>query len=216
MRNVARSGVMTNFVLHIDADLVPTPSLRNKFREFITKNNLYSRSAARSSTALYVLPVFELRQFQTPVRSKQDLITAINARNARTFLQETCLQCHQPTNYDKWQQESKNATGLSYKVDYVKEWAPFFIAPRFSPMFDERFTSFGHDNLAHVCELQANGYHFYVLNDEFLICNGYRSKNKLTEFERKRRDSRDSFYKGFLQKLRNNGYVGSMYNNCYE
>ena len=46
MRNVARSGVITQWVLHLDADILPTSHLRQKFLHFITNfegNSTYSR-----------------------------------------------------------------------------------------------------------------------------------------------------------------------------
>nr|XP_018669725.1 beta-1,4-glucuronyltransferase 1-like isoform X1 [Ciona intestinalis] len=219
LRNVGRSGALTNFVLHIDADLAPSRSLRGKFKELLKLHNLESGIAARSSKLLFVLPVFELRQFQNPVRTKQELAEAIKERNAIPFLQETCVPCHRPTDYDRWLQSLKsdsNDSEMSYKVDYVKEWTPFFITSKHSPLYDDRFVAFGHDVLANICELQANGYEFHVLTHEFLIHNGYRTKSRMTEFERTRRDDRATFYDKFLQELRENGLVGSMYNNCYD
>ena len=37
MRNIARSGVTTNWVLHLDTEIMPTSTLRNNFLNFIKK-----------------------------------------------------------------------------------------------------------------------------------------------------------------------------------
>nr|CAB3224857.1 N-acetyllactosaminide beta-1,3-N-acetylglucosaminyltransferase-like [Phallusia mammillata] len=216
MRNVARRGALTNYVLHVDADVTPSKGLRQRFLEFARRNSLHEN--LRSSHDVYVLPVFEVRRSSYPVRTKRELLTALEDKNARVLLQEICPQCHKATDSDRWLRSitfsPADEMSISYEVQCTKGWEPYFIASRYSPLYGINFTAYGQDRLSHMCELQAKGYKFKVLNDEFLVYDGYRSKAKITQQEKRRKDESRKFHEMFAANLRRFGYTNEAYNKC--
>ena len=66
-----------------------------------------------------------------------------------------------------------------------------------------------------MCELQANGFKFHVLSDEFLLHHGYRNKATMSQNERSRKEQRTNFYSKFIKVLGKYNYVGSKYSKCY-
>lgn len=65
-----------------------------------------------------------------------------------------------------------------------------------------------------MCELQAQGYNFKVLSDEFLVYDGYRSKSRASEKERKRKEDPKLFRQTFAANLRRFGYTAEVYQTC--
>ena len=57
LRNVARSGVNTEFIYLIDIDTIPSSQLREKFRNFLSDKNLWGNS----ENVVYVTPTFEIK-----------------------------------------------------------------------------------------------------------------------------------------------------------
>ncbi|XP_076817723.1 beta-1,4-glucuronyltransferase 1-like isoform X1 [Clavelina lepadiformis] len=219
MRNVAHKGVITSHVLHIDADLKPTGHLRDRLLEFLKLRTQTNNQYQARQKDLYILPVFEVRHEAGPIRNKTDLFSAFEKRQARPYMQELCPQCHKATNHELWfrSSSSTNITALhtSYTVRNIREWEPYFVSVRKRPHLDERITSYGHDRLVHMCELQANGFKFHVLSDEFLLHHGYRNKATMSQNERSRKEQRTNFYSKFIKVLGKYNYVGSKYSKCY-
>ena len=108
MRNVARQGALTEFVLSIDLGILPSANIRRNFVKFAAKNGLFSSNQTATSNVLqkakksvYVLPIYELRSDVEPFKDKASLMTAVENKNARALMQETCWFCQKPTDYGK-------------------------------------------------------------------------------------------------------------------
>merc|ERR1712157_616292 len=107
MRNVARQGVLTEFVISIDLGMIPSPNLRRSFVKFAAKNSIFmSNQTAQSSIlqkskrSIYVIPIFEIRSEIEPFTSKAALVSAVENKNARPFMSETCWFCQKATDYE--------------------------------------------------------------------------------------------------------------------
>ena len=102
----------------------------------------------------YVLPIYELRSDTEPFRTKQELITAVENKNARALMQETCWFCQKPTDYERWLAlKHENSLGgggagdvsdendpiyeidVAFSVPYAKSWEPFVIGRRDMPFY---------------------------------------------------------------------------------
>ena len=82
------------------------------------------------------------------------------------------------TDYETWQREPESRTGdltVLFEVLWKDPWEPFFIADNSVPNFDERFRQYGFNRLSQLCELHVAGYKYAVLNDAFLIHQGYKT-----------------------------------------
>ncbi|CAG5098128.1 Oidioi.mRNA.OKI2018_I69.XSR.g15393.t1.cds [Oikopleura dioica] len=67
------------------------------------------------------------------------------------------------------------AKHLNYQSETnLKSWEPFYIARRSVPLFDERFKQYGFDRIEQICELHVAGYRFSVLNNAFLVHDGWK------------------------------------------
>lgn len=234
VRNVAKQGALTEFVLSIDLGLIPSPHLRKSFVKFAAKNSLFNSNQTvhsnilqRSKRSVYVIPAYELRSELEPFKSKSQLISAIENKNSRPFMSETCWFCQKPTDYERWQNLPDNTNSMSinqvstnydldvaYSVPYSKTWEPFFIAKRDSPYYNEKYIMYGYDRMIQTCEMHVQGYRFYVLDTPFLLFKGYRTKAKMLETERKVRENFSDFKDGFGKSLKEFGLVGDAYREC--
>ena len=82
------------------------------------------------------------------------------------FEQETCPQCHDATDYNRWLEYNNNArsskkaaaakvedkasSSKGYEVTLAHGWEPFYILSRDAPSYDESIYYYGFDRLAHV------------------------------------------------------------------
>lgn len=128
MRNVARQGALTEFVLCIDLGILPSANIRRNFVKFAAKNGLFATNQTATSNILqkarksvYVLPIYELRSDIEPFQHKSQLLQAVENKNARALMQETCWFCQKPTDYEKWQGISPPESRESDESDPVDD-----------------------------------------------------------------------------------------------
>ncbi|XP_039253736.2 beta-1,4-glucuronyltransferase 1-like [Styela clava] len=219
MRNVALSGVLTNFVLTVDIEMIPSENLRKDFLEFAKENHLHpkphtvknNQEYTSVNKTVFVVPAFEVKKDSEIGGTKQSIIAAMRKSDARPLLQETCPQCQVQTNYEKWASTSGlvHQFGVAYEAEFATGWEPFFISSRMAPWFDEKLTKFGHDRLSQICELKSNEYTFKVINNGFLIVASFRIKSRMTEEEHIRKENKITFKDQFRAGLRKSGRIAS-------
>merc|ERR1712037_935337 len=96
-------------------------------------------------------------------------------KEVRPFHNATCRWCHEPEDHDNWLMKPKNEhTEVAFNATWNKSWEPFYIARRSVPLFDERFKQYGFDRIEQICELHVAGYRFSVLNNAFLVHDGWK------------------------------------------
>lgn len=173
LRNAARKGAATEFVFLIDVDVMPSLHMREGFNEFANKFNLYEE---KEDKAVFVVPVFEILKGHQCPDDKADLKDAqMTRKEVRPFHNATCRWCHEPEDHDNWLMKPKNEhMEVAFNATWNKSWEPFYIARRNVPLFDERFKQYGFDRIEQICELHVAGYRFSVLNNAFLVHDGWK------------------------------------------
>ena len=69
LRNVARSGVYSEFFFLIDIDLMPTSGLRKEFLDFVNEKELWDN---HDDADIYIVPAFELEEHQDLPQNKAE------------------------------------------------------------------------------------------------------------------------------------------------
>uniref|UniRef100_A0A8C3UH34 Beta-1,4-glucuronyltransferase 1 n=1 Tax=Catharus ustulatus TaxID=91951 RepID=A0A8C3UH34_CATUS len=170
LRNVAWQGA--RFVLMVDADVVPSPGLREGFLELLDPQAVQPPWAR----TLFVLPAFEVRWGLRSPRSKAELLRLWGAGDARPFYGTLCPRCQAPTDFGRWRALPPSPRlRVAYEVPWRDPWEPFFIAPaRGVPPFDERFLQYGFNRISQACELHVAGFRFAVLDGAFVTHRGFK------------------------------------------
>eukprot|EP00794_Sanderia_malayensis_P017091 gene17091-18812_t len=169
LRNVALSAAETSHVLVIDIDMIPIPKLLENFQKHF--------ESIKREKAVYVLPTFELKDNHVIPETKKDLLNAWRLGNARPFYEQVCWKCQKYTEYERWKRSNSHDLSVAYHVEWHDPWEPFFIAKKDSVHYDERFKQYGFNRISQVCETHFSGYDFFVLDNAFLIHQGFKNKN---------------------------------------
>ncbi|KAG7497863.1 hypothetical protein JOB18_045109 [Solea senegalensis] len=170
LRNVARGGTSSSFVLVIDIDMMPNAELHQQFQAMTL-----SRESA--SDEVFVLPAFEIRHARKMPTTKPELVQLYQVGEVRPFYEELCPRCQAPTNYSQWVNSRIRGTSnldVAYTLTWVDPWEPFYIGPRTVPLYDETFKQYGFNRISQACELHVAGYRFSVLSSAFLVHRGFK------------------------------------------
>ena len=193
LRNVANRGINTDYVLHLDIDMLPSKDLSRMF------DNLTSRLSkigdVQRKTA-FVLPLFEIDfdYFRSNLNrfplSKPVLLSLIKENVVRPFYSSECGHCQNRTDYPKWiELKPDSALDLAYSIPWSHAYEPLFISHRlYTPSYDERFKQFGYNRMSLLCELHVDGWKFQVLNSAFILHLGFKQIDSYAFLEKKRSD----------------------------
>lgn len=168
LRNVALKNALTDYVLIIDIDFLPSLNLYEYLKSVLSEmSNRGIEDHDRDilqDTAL-VIPAFETLQykFQFP-NNKAELINQLNLGSITTFRAQIWPKGHSPTDFSRWKVATK-----PYRVDWKPDYEPFVVTNREALRFDERFVGFGWNKVESIMELAASGYQFIVLPEPFLV-----------------------------------------------
>ncbi|XP_065336010.1 beta-1,4-glucuronyltransferase 1-like [Cloeon dipterum] len=175
-RNVARRAVQTEFVFVVDVDMLPSAKLREMFLAFAAQAKLFDKSQ-RDDKTVYVVPAFEAKEGTEAPSTKKQLLQMAKEGFIRPFYFELCWKCQMHTDYEAWQKESTNQQHLApfFEVLWKDPWEPFFISRNSAPLYDERFKQYGFNRISQVCELHVAGFKFSVLDNAFLVHDGFKT-----------------------------------------
>ncbi|XP_072173971.1 uncharacterized protein [Diadema setosum] len=170
MRNVAISHSKTKYILLLDADFLPSPTLHNHFLQVIEQWPT-AQGDGEMKTA-FVVPAFDYIDDQEAHASlpatKAELIQLMkqDPPTVSIFRFYESPLSHGPTNYAQWY----TASEPYHTVYYEDKYEPYLILQKSEmPMYDERFTGYGMNKITHIFELHAAGYEFVVLPDAWVI-----------------------------------------------
>ena len=172
LRNVAYDGAITNFVLHLDINMMPSKNLSELFNQFVSE----SASSLKSlETTALVLPTFEIQYsyFYSNVHpsfiDKASLLTLLKENIAQPLFSVNGVSQNY-TNYNKWLTlEQKRNLEPAYEVTWAPDYEPIFISMRkTTPLHNEKFKGFSFDRLSLLCELHMAGWTFKVLDLPFV------------------------------------------------
>ncbi|KAF2901461.1 hypothetical protein ILUMI_04725 [Ignelater luminosus] len=135
-RNVARNASTTNFVLVSDVELIPSRQLASRFSETVSKLidiNFPSR--------VFVVPVFEIENFENVPRNKKDLLTLVKQEKAVYFHRHICSHCQKFPGIEQWlDQDPGNIVKLfaaTTRVFPYHRWEPVYIGTKNEPFYSE-------------------------------------------------------------------------------
>nr|XP_046235803.1 beta-1,4-glucuronyltransferase 1 [Scatophagus argus] len=170
LRNVARGGTDSSYILVIDIDMMPSADLHQQFLAMIVKRE-------PASDEVFVLPAFEIRHDRKMPATKAELVQLYQVGEVRPFYEELCPRCQAPTNYSQWVNSHVRETGtleVAYTLTWVDPWEPFYIGPHTVPLYDENFKQYGFNRISQTCELHVAGYRFSVLSSAFVVHRGFK------------------------------------------
>lgn len=146
LRNVARSGTESSYVLVLDIDMMPSADLPQQFLAMIARRE-------PASDEVFVLPAFEIRHARKVPTNKAQLVQLYQVGEVRPFYEELCPRCQAPTNYSLWVNSHVRETGsleVAYTLSWVDPWEPFYIGPHTVPLYDETFKQYGFNRISQV------------------------------------------------------------------
>lgn len=171
LRNVARGGTESSYILVLDMDMVPSADLHQQFQDMVA-----SRKSA-GAAEVFVLPAFEIRHARKIPATKAELVQLYQVGEVRPFYEELCPRCQAPTDYSQWVNSFVREAGpleVAYTLGWVDPWEPFYIGPRTVPLYDESFKQYGFNRISQSCELHVAGYRFSVLSSAFVVHRGFK------------------------------------------
>ncbi|TRY80529.1 hypothetical protein TCAL_12541 [Tigriopus californicus] len=151
MRNVARDGVLTSFILMSDVDHVPNENIFDTLEDFIRQERiLYGKKRA------YVIPQYELNRTKgaTIPRDKSELLELKRRNLSGTMYEEFFPQFQHCIKTKLW--ETINGTnesaepGLAMQVNFSFSCEMTLVHKATDPYFDERFRGYGCDRFSQV------------------------------------------------------------------
>lgn len=146
LRNVARGGTESSYILVIDIDMMPSADLHQHFLAMMKKRE-------PASDEVFVLPAFEIRHDRKMPATKPELIQLYQVGEVRPFYDELCPRCQAPTNYSRWVNShvrEEDTMEVVYTLTWVDPWEPFYIGPRTVPLYDESFKQYGFNRISQV------------------------------------------------------------------
>ncbi|XP_033961450.1 beta-1,4-glucuronyltransferase 1 [Pseudochaenichthys georgianus] len=170
LRNVARGGTESSYILVIDIDMMPSADLHQQFEAMILGREI-------ASDEVFVLPAFEIRHARKMPGNKAELVQLYQVGEVRPFYEELCSRCQAPTNYSRWVNSHVRGSEpleVGYTLTWVDPWEPFYIGPHTVPLYDENFKQYGFNRISQACELHVAGYKFSVLSSAFLVHRGFK------------------------------------------
>ncbi|CAG0893396.1 unnamed protein product [Darwinula stevensoni] len=175
LRNVGRLAAGTEFVFVADTDFLPSQNMRLDFVTFAKKGDFSTRGRDKT---VYVVPSFEAEPKTDMPQTKSDLIELWNRGIVRPFYTGIVMHLQGWTDYLRWKAlPAAPEMSVGYEVEYGYMYEPFFIARNSAPLFDERFRQQGWDRNSHACELYMGGYTFAVLDNAFIVHDGFKQGN---------------------------------------
>lgn len=149
MRNVARDGAVTEFVLMSDIDHVPNEGIFDTLEDFLAQDKVYyARKLA------YVIPQYELnltKVVQIP-SDKAELLELEKKKLAAPMYQDYFPQFQHCVKPKLW--ESINETHvdqyLAMQVNFTFSCEMTLVHKARDPYFDERFRGYGFDRFSQV------------------------------------------------------------------
>lgn len=157
LRNVARSGTESSYVLVIDVDMAPSADLHPQFLAMLARRRPPQPAAAARAAAaeVFVLPAFEIRHVRKLPATKAELVQLYQVGEVRPFYEELCPRCQAPTNYSQWvnahaRSVQEGTLDVAYTLSWVDPWEPFYIGPSSVPLYDEAFKQYGFNRISQV------------------------------------------------------------------
>ncbi|GAM29087.1 hypothetical protein SAMD00019534_122630 [Acytostelium subglobosum LB1] len=162
LRNIAIELSKTDYVFTVDVDFV----VSNRLNDHI-KHNLYITNYP--TNVFFVVPAFELDGYSMNntelfPQDKNEMVSLIKQKRARSILDIAYEEAHGPTNVAKW----RGAKEL-YAAHHRHHWEPFGVVHRSTIAYDERFAGYGWDKVSHIYFLHLLEFKFLVMPEAYMV-----------------------------------------------
>ncbi|XP_046389794.1 beta-1,4-glucuronyltransferase 1-like isoform X1 [Ischnura elegans] len=206
-RNTALRSCGSPWVLTVDADMVPPPSLRRRLGDFLQRH-----TGEAEGRRAYVVPTYEVMRLNgstgLPPDTKADLLKLKKEKKARPFHIKIFKPNQGASNLVKWEaRKAANGSGeeeisVAYSVGHFPFWyEPVYVVRPTSgdlPPFDERFVGFGMTRNTQAYEMVLRGYTFEVLDNAFLVHWGFQEFKQRPKWRTKQVQRNYQFFKKWL------------------
>ncbi|CAG5076596.1 Oidioi.mRNA.OKI2018_I69.PAR.g8499.t1.cds [Oikopleura dioica] len=139
-----------------------------------------------NENVVFVVPCFEMQKGYARSKNKKHLLEDFGKGLIRPFHNESCWWCHSPEEHPHWLDiplRKSDQSKIVFNATWNKNWEPFYIGSKDVPLFDERFKQYGFDRQQQICELFTAGYTFSVLDDAFLVHDGWKFPHAAARLE---------------------------------
>ena len=169
LRNVAKAGCQTKYIMLPDIDMIPNKDLDMQLEKFLgekqpphcTKEPKKSdKKNKRSDKCAFVVPVYEIsRDVPQLPKKKTNLLELLKNKLSRPFHSALFSINQKASMLKQWESFQPNLThtdmsleneatndevDVAYRVDkYQFKYEPLYVAKSDTPIFDERFIGFG-------------------------------------------------------------------------
>ena len=169
LRNVAKAGCQTKYIMLPDIDMIPNKDLDLQLEKFLdekqpphcTKEPKKSdKKNKRNDKCAFVVPVYEIsRDVPQLPKKKANLLELLKNKLSRPFHSALFSINQKASMLKQWESFQPNLThtdmsleneatsdeiDVAYRVDkYQFKYEPLYVAKSDTPIFDERFIGFG-------------------------------------------------------------------------
>eukprot|EP01080_Neovahlkampfia_damariscottae_P012070 gene12070-5563_t len=160
LRNIARKYATTEFILYIDVDFVLPSTLAKD-----TENGKiveYYRQIDPSYKSLILFPTFYSWAPEHSPTDRKSALKMLKTKEINKFV----YQSQEINDYEKWEKQDGPEFWEVTNLFLLSE--PYFIAPRDTPLFNERFIGCGRDKLQQSVVLHHLGFKFWVWKQAFI------------------------------------------------
>jgi hypothetical protein len=165
LRNLAWEHARTDQLFLLDVDFMPNPGMRVYVRKLWPR--LKNVKGLEKNVA-YIVPGFESKggaPLSVWPKTRKDVVHSVNVHEIQPVHADKLLSAHAAVNYDRWYK-----TENPYKTKYRLFFEPYMIVDRKDcPMYDVRFSGYGHDKSSHTFHLNMAGFQFVVLPEAFVV-----------------------------------------------
>ncbi|KAG8234613.1 hypothetical protein J437_LFUL015026 [Ladona fulva] len=176
LRNKAARACPSDWVMTLDVDMLPQPSLSRRLEHFLKEKN-----KENCEKCAFVVPTYEmnppcvitsaLNKVESIPKTKRDLLQLIEKGSAWRFHEGETTHNQNASKLEIWEKLPSAPTDdiiEAYVADYSLLYEPTFIARRGCPPFEERFIGYGMTGISRAYEMFLAGYEFKVLDNAFL------------------------------------------------
>ena len=171
LRNVAKSGCQTQYIMLPDIDMIPNKNLDVQVEDFLSSRQpshcmAPSKTGDKDNKCAFVVPVYEIsRNVEQLPKDKNSLLGLLRNKLSRPFHSALFSINQKASKLKQWEGIYPNSTSSShteesssvsttshpsfelnigYKVEkYQFKYEPLYVAKSDTPIFDERFIGFG-------------------------------------------------------------------------
>jgi len=169
LRNIAVENVRSEYVLVLDVDFVPNPTMQQELAHVLHLLHTAYKTAL-------VIPAFEMdhkaweRERYPVVRDRLVKLYRHGDINYIHYFKGKIA--HSPTDYEQWSTTTKDY----YPVEYRYMYEPYVVLRTDqTPKYDERFRGYGNDKTSFTYELAAAGFQFKVVTQPYIIHSFHQS-----------------------------------------